>query len=109
MMPFAVLGRGHPINWGIWVEVSRADYRRTLMLWDSPAQHEQPAFAARLANNIDDYPPTKGLAGLVQLEDPSRVPTFTLSDGEHALVSEQRHGVSEATVLRWLDPILHGH
>ena len=108
LMPFAVAGRDHPINWGIWVEVSRADYRRTLMLWDSLAQHEQPAFAARLANNIHDYPPTKGLPGLVQLEDPSRVPTFTLGDGEHALVSEQRNGVTEATVLRWLDPILHG-
>ena len=107
LMPFAVTGRDQPINWGIWVEVSRASYRLTCNLWNSPEQHKQPPFEGRVANSINGYPPTIGLPGSVQLEDPSRVPTFTLHDGDHPFISEQRHGVTEATVLAWLNPILH--
>jgi hypothetical protein len=107
MMPFHVAGRDQPINWGVWVEVDREHYRLAHSLWDSPEQHRQPPFPGRVANNLEGYPPTIGLPGSVQLESPGRVPTFVLDDRDHPLVAEQRNGVTESDVLRWLRPIVH--
>ena len=77
-MPFRVTGRVNLISWGIWVEVSARDYRRIYELWDSPDQSREPPFHAALANDIHDYPPTSGLPGVVQLQNPTTVPLFTL-------------------------------
>ena len=106
-MPFAVAGRDKPVAWGIWVEVSQRDYAAVHRLWDSSEQHLHPPIPARLANDIRDYPATSGLPGKLQLQNPSSVPVFTLEAGNHPLIAQQQHGVSEDTVMKWLEPILH--
>jgi hypothetical protein len=106
-MPFAVAGRTKPCCWGIWVEVSKHDYRRTNKLWESPHQHLEKPFPAHLANNIEGYPRTLGLPGLVQLKSPTAIPVFILDPGAHPLIAEQTSGVTETVVMAWLKPILH--
>jgi hypothetical protein len=107
LLPFEVEGRDLPLSWGLWVEVSERQYERVMDLWDDPQQHREPPFEAVLANNLWDYPPAEGLPGLVHLQGPDSIPKFFLSAGSHPLVVEQHHGVTEARVLEWLDPILH--
>jgi len=106
-MPFLVEGRDEPLSWGIWVEVSHANWARANELWEDPLQHEEPPFSGKLANNIWGCSPTQGLPGLVQLDSPERIPFFTLARSEHPLCVQQREGVSETQVLEWLEPILH--
>ncbi len=107
MMPFTVDGRPIPINWGIWVEVDAQDFSRAWERWDDPDQGNEPPFPGELANTIVDYPETVGLRGIVQLRDPQNVPTFTLEESDHPFAIEQRIGVTEEIVVKWLDPMLH--
>jgi hypothetical protein len=107
LMPFPVAGGTDSCRWGIWVEVSQFDFAATRKLWDQPGQHRYPPFPGRLANQIWGYPDTTRLAGSVQLVSRVEIPTFTLLDCDHFLVTEQRQGVPAETILRWLEPIYH--
>jgi hypothetical protein len=108
LLPVPVRGEDQPCCWGIWVEVSEADFQRAWDLWDDPAQGSEPAFAARLANSIPLYPPTLGLPGRVQLVDEKTRPTFTLAtELTHPLAEEQRSGVYPERVFEWLSRQLH--
>ena len=107
LMPFSVSGRAIPCSWGIWVEVAERDFKSAWELWSDPEQHLHPPFPATLANDIHGYEPTAGLAGTVQLQDPSSIPIFMLAPGSHSLIAEQRNGVHERTVLSWLEPFIH--
>lgn len=108
LLPFKVQGRARPFSWGVWVEVDGRQYDRVMDLWDDPNQDQEAPFHGVLANNIGDYVQTEGLPGLVHLKDPERIPDFFLSESNHQLAIEQREGVTEARVLKWLDLMLHG-
>jgi hypothetical protein len=108
LVPVEVRGESEPCCWGLWVEVDETAFARTSELWEDPAQEREPAFAARLANNIKGYEDTLGLPGLVQLTGPSSVPTFTLATSvQHPFAAEQREGVYPERVLEWLSRLYH--
>jgi hypothetical protein len=103
MLPIPIRGDDRPCNWGIWVEVSAADFKTIWDRWDDPDQARQPPFAGVLANSVGDYPETVGLRGRVQLTGPSTPPDFTFDDDvDHAFAQEQRDGVFPERRLEWL-------
>jgi hypothetical protein len=108
LLPVPVRGQEKPCNWGIWAEVSPQAYQRALELWRDPNQASEPPFPGRLANTCPGYPETQGLPGLIQLVDPSTIPTFHfLPEVQHPLADEQRNGVAPGRVLEWMMPWLH--
>ena len=103
MLPIPIRGEDRACNWGIWVEVSAADFKTTWDRWDDPDQAGQPPFAGVLANSVGGYPETVGLRGRVQLTGPKTPPDFTFDDDvDHAFAQEQRDGVFPERRLEWL-------
>jgi hypothetical protein len=103
VLPVRITDRGEDTRWGLWVEVPEAAARRAWDLWDSPAQGDEPAFAACLANKIPGYPDTIGLPVDVQLTGPSTRPRALFdSTVDHLFAAECRAGVTTHTVLGWL-------
>jgi hypothetical protein len=108
LLSVPIRGEGRDIAWGVWVEVSAADWERAYDLWDDPRQGEQPPFPARLANALRGYEGTLGLPGLVRLTGPNTPPLFELAaDVDHPLAREQREGVYPERVVEWVSAHHH--
>jgi hypothetical protein len=108
LVPVPVRGVEKPCCWGIWSEVSAADFARISLLWDDPDQCRHPPFAAVLANDLDGYPPTGGLRGTISFRDVKSIPFFEFDpEVRHPFAEETREGVTQDRVLEWLAPVLH--
>lgn len=103
LLSVPIRGTKKDCAWGVWVEVSGADWERTYELWDDPEQGKQPPFPARLANELRGYEGTVGLPGQVRLTAPNESPVFELDpDVDHPLAREQRDGVTPERVTEWV-------
>jgi hypothetical protein len=108
LLSVPILGECQDVAWGVWVEVSGADWERAYDLWDDPKQSEQPPFPGRLANSLRGYEGTIGLSGRVRLTSPKTAPLFELDANlDHPLADEQRQGVSRERVVEWVSAHHH--
>jgi hypothetical protein len=102
-----VRGEGRDFGWGVWVEVSQADYSRYKQLWDSPDQRHEPRFAGHLANALPACGAALGLRLWVHLESAAERPSVTIAEDAHPLAQDQREGVHPERALEWLSEYLH--
>jgi hypothetical protein len=101
-------GERQDVAWGVWVEVSAADWERAYDLWEDPDQAKQPPFPATLANALKGYEGTVGLPGRVRLTGPTTAPLFELDAGlDHPLAREQQEGVGAERVIEWVSAHHH--
>ena len=121
LLPMPVRGEDDAYSWGVWAEVTAADFSRAcdfsagepdgrqLSYADEPAaEGETPRFDGQLANALVGYAATLGLPGSVRLSGPALAATFTLAPGlDHPLAREQRDGVHPERVTEWLFTHLH--
>lgn len=99
---------GGDICWGIWAEVSEADFELLQVHWDVGDAVTLLPIHGTLANLLPNMPPTLGLPGEVRLESPSQYPAFTLDhDSGHPLAAEQRNGIYEEQALEWRASAFH--
>ena len=103
LLSVPINGESVDVAWGVWVEVSAADWERAYERWDDPNQAGEPPFPGRLANALRGYEGTLGLPGHVRLTGPTMAPVFELDpDVEHPLAREQRGGVARERVVEWV-------
>lgn len=108
LLPMAVHGDDEPCCWGLWTEVSRATYDEVTGLWDDASQTKAGPWPAVLANHVNGYPPTLGLAGTLRFADPRQIPHFAFApEVVHPLAVESRDGVAAPRVVEWLLQVLH--
>jgi hypothetical protein len=108
LLSMPIRGEERDCAWGVWVEVSGADWERAYELWDDPRQGETPPFPATLANALRGYEGTLGLPGRVRLTAPGAAPLFELDPAtDHPLAREQREGVYGERVVEWLSAHHH--
>jgi hypothetical protein len=81
-------------GYGVWVEVSEADFAALAELWHDEDGWRQEPFAGTLANELVPHEGTLGLPLRLRLRDVSLLPLVELDDAEHELVEEQRHGLT---------------
>ncbi len=106
LLPIPVQGDA-PCNWGVWVEtVSCAAFMDIVETWTKP-ELLQLKCTARLANELQTYPGSLGLAGIVSFPDMKSIGRFELLSEQHDLVFDQRGGVTPARKLEWLLLALH--
>jgi hypothetical protein len=104
-----LLDRDDKTQWGLWVEVAEATSNRVVDLWSAPDVSSEPAFPARIANQIAGYPPTIGLGVAMRLTGPTTRPSLELHpDDTHPFAIECRRRVTTARVMEWLHAIT-GH
>jgi hypothetical protein len=108
LLSIPMRGEQRDVAWGVWVEVSGADWERAYDLWDDPKQANEPPFPATLANALRGYDGTLGLPGRVQLTGPKTAPLFELDAGvDHPLAREQREGVFAERIIEWVSAHHH--
>ena len=108
LLSMPIRGEQKDCAWGVWVEVSAADWERAYDLWDDPEQGKEAPFPATLANALRGYEGTLGLRGRVRLTSPKTAPLFELDpDVDHPLAREQREGVGFERVAEWVSAHHH--
>jgi hypothetical protein len=108
LLSIPIRGEQKDVAWGVWVEVSAADWERAYDIWDDPDQEKEPPFPARLANALRGYDGTLGLPGRVRLTGPKTAPLFELDASvDHPLAREQREGVYPERVIEWVSAHHH--
>ena len=104
-----IVDEGSRIGWGFWVEIDARAYWRVVTLWDDPGQATEPPFPCTIANDVLNYPGTRGLPGVIRLTGFDTRPSLTLAaDCEHAFAVEARTGVTAERALEWRSWFAHG-
>ena len=94
-------------RFGVWIEVSAADFYRLGELWHDVRGHESAPFFGRLANELSPYRGTVGLPVALQLREVSVLPAVVVLDPDHPLGRDQRAGLGAAAVRRLAETVLH--
>jgi hypothetical protein len=81
-------------RWGVWVSVSKPNFKLILDLWDEEIRSDQAPIFGWLCNNIRGYPETFGLKTYVRLRNDGIRPLIQLEPTEHPLALEQREGIT---------------
>lgn len=102
-----VLDGDQEFNWTVWVSVGKADFDRSIELWEAPNRELEPAYGCSLANELSLYPGSLGLeAQLITLGVGER-PSIQLEPTEHPLAVEQREGIPLKRVQQIAELMLH--
>ena len=108
LLAVPINGESTDVAWGVWVEVSAADWERAYERWDDPDQAGEPPFPARLANSLRGYEGTLGLPGRVRLTGPKMAPLFERDVAvEQPLAREHRAGVARQRGVEWVSAHHH--
>jgi hypothetical protein len=102
-----ILETGEAIGYGVWSSLSETSFNRIYDLWDDQARTEEPPYFGWLSNSLVGYPETLNLALDVITEELEKRPSFVLHDGDHPLIDEQRHGISQERVLEIAELNMH--
>ncbi len=110
LLPIPVQGEA-PCKWGLWIELSRPDFTDIVDMWNK-AELLQLKRPGRLANELQSYPGSLGLPGIVSFVDMKSIGRFELlhamgHEQAHVLVHAQRDGVTPARKLEWLLSAIH--
>lgn len=105
-------------HWGIWVEVTYADFEKVLDLWNDPDQLKAEPIPAKIANSVKGYvrtcwppadPETLGLEGTIRFVDPEQIPHFMFNANTTGpFLAEVREGMSMERYAEVLLKFLHG-
>ncbi len=82
LVPMQVIA-GNRYDWGLWAEVSRADFENYLRLYSSDSQGIAPPFAGTIANELPIFDNVLGLPVSIQLVSATKRPELTITDGKH--------------------------
>jgi hypothetical protein len=80
--------------YGAWAEVDEDSFGRIGDLWWDESGSDEPPFPAVLANELEPYVATTGLACELQLREVNRVPSITMRSEDHPLSSDQSSGIT---------------
>jgi hypothetical protein len=103
-----VIDAHSPFVWGVWVELSEADYARVGELWSTEKRQREPVYTASLASSLTPhYPSALGLAVRLQTQPVGERPTIELEPCDHPLAFEQRLGVTMERVRMIAESMVH--
>ncbi len=97
-------GHSEGFLWGAWVELSEELFFWYQDLLEADGREANAPFEATLSTDIPFYPSTLGLPLAVHIQPNGTRPLFSLADGSHPLVRDQKDGVSVEhikAIKRW--------
>ncbi|MFI5490631.1 DUF2199 domain-containing protein [Micromonospora echinaurantiaca] len=95
-------------DWGVWVSLSRDNFRRTLDLWATPGREQEPPYFGWLSTQLPAYPmDTLNLKTEVHTDRVGTRPHVILEPTDHPLAVEQRTGITMERVQEIAELILH--
>jgi hypothetical protein len=100
---------GENFSWGVWVSLSKENYRRMADLWETPGRENEPPYFGWLSTHLPLYSPTTiNLKTRVHTRPLGERPFIELEPTDHPLAVEQRDGITRARVEQIADMLLHG-
>jgi len=102
-----VRGYREPLNYGVWLSLSRDSFARYSVSFDDVNRHQGSTYFGWLCTAIPGYPDTQLLKTAVHVRRwPSR-PFVQLEPTDHPLALEQRDGVNPWRVQQIVERIMH--
>ena len=105
LLELPIIALGTSFGYGVWVEVDRRRFTHVLGRWTSPEQFEP--FRGALANELDPYTNTLGLATISSAVSADSLPTVTIVDTDHELARDQREGITVERADELASSVLH--
>jgi hypothetical protein len=103
-----VLDAEDDFEWGVWVSLSRDNFRRMLDLWTTPGREREPAYFGWLSTELPAYAmQTLNLKTEVHTERVGTRPHIVLEPTDHPLAVEQRTGITVERVQQIAERVLH--
>ncbi|WP_307873177.1 DUF2199 domain-containing protein [Paractinoplanes ovalisporus] len=103
-----VLDAGNDFDWGVWVSLSRDNFRRMLDKWDTPGRDSEPPYFGWLSTELPAYDvPTLNLKTNLHHEPVGTRPHIELEPTDHPLAVEQRTGITTERVREIATLLLH--
>ncbi len=95
-------------DWGVWVSLSRENFRRVYEMWESPDRAAEPPYFGWLSTELPAYPvSTLNLRTNLHTMPPGERPLVELEPTGHPLAVEQRTGITVARVQEIAELLLH--
>ena len=104
-----VHGQTEPLNWGVWVSLSKESHLAWLSSFDSHTRSHIGPFFGWLNAWLKPYPDTLNLKTKVHLRNKGIRPYIELEPTDHALAMEQRRGISVDRVAEIYAIMNHGN
>jgi hypothetical protein len=94
--------RARDYGWGIWVSLSRENFKRYRDSYDAPDQSKIGPMFGWFSNALPDYPDTTKLQTTVVPQDGNQRPLVYINDAnaDHPLYVEQHEGISETRLAQ---------
>ncbi|MFG1869226.1 DUF2199 domain-containing protein [Micromonospora arborensis] len=103
-----VLDAEGDFDWGVWVSLSRDNFRRTADLWTTPGREQEPAYFGWLSTELPAYPvSTLNLKTEVHTEPVGTRPHVVVEPTDHPLAVEQHNGILVKRVQEIAELLLH--
>ena len=106
-LEIAVHGYDEPLNYGVWLSLSRDNYTRYVSVFDDVNRRSGTTFFGWLCTTIPGYPDTQLLKTVVHVRPWPARPLVQLEPTDHPLALEQRDGVSPWRVQQIVERIMH--
>ncbi|WP_280236353.1 DUF2199 domain-containing protein [Nocardia cyriacigeorgica] len=103
-----VLDAAEDFEWGVWVSLSRDNFRRVSQLWNSPERVDEPSYFGWMATELPIYELTTiNLKTRMHSQPVGIRPTLELEPTDHPLAVDQRTGITLARVQGIAERLLH--
>jgi hypothetical protein len=102
-----VQGYREPLNFGVWLSLSRDNFRRYSSSFDDVNRKIGASYFGWLCTAIPGYPDTQLLKTMVHIRPWPTRPFVQLEPTDHPLALEQRDGVSPWRVQQIVERIMH--
>jgi len=93
--------------WGVWVSLSKQNFKRMAELWDAPGRESEPPYFGWLCTSLPLYPETVLLKTNVHTRPVGQRPFVELEPTDHPLAIEQRNGITMDRVQQIAEALLH--
>jgi hypothetical protein len=102
-----VRGLDAPFVWGVWAEVSPVNFIRSNELWNTEGRERERPFSGWLNNDLFLFGNTINLEVDIHTQPVGQRPQFMISNPDHPLAIQQRHGITIEQVQDIAEMILH--
>jgi hypothetical protein len=108
LIEIPVIGSPDVFSWGVWVSLSKANFARTVDLWESAGREAEPPYFGWLTTELPVYSPsTVNLKTNTHTRPVGQRPFIELEPTDHPLAVEQREGISQDRVHEIVRAVLH--
>lgn len=102
-----VIDGPRPFVWGVWVSLSKSNFKRAMQLWDVDSRESEPPYFGWLSTSLPLYSETLNLATNVHTRAVGLRPLIELEPTDHPLAVEQREGITMERVRQIAEATSH--